>query len=264
MKARSVRQDGQERLCVRQFGMEEIGTRAKWGPGTRNVYIFHYVLRGKGYFNHIPVKKNEGFLIRANELTEYHFEKTDPWQYFWVIFEGSLAEDICQKYIETDSHGIFSYPFADSLTEIMAKLFASSESLSQAEGLSAFFYLLSLHEETHRHGTNHHVSDAKNYMYLHMHQPVSVTDVAAALGISDRYLYNLFVKHEGVSPKRYLSELRLTNAKTLLKNSQYSVTEIAASVGFSDVLTFSRFFSKFVGISPTTYRKNQSLPGSVP
>ena len=82
-----------------------------------------------------------------------------------------------------------------------------------------------------------------------------MTSVADALGISDRYLYNLFIRHEGISPKQYINDLRIRSAKALLRDTEYSVTEIGESVGFGDVLTFSRFFSKFAGISPTAYRR---------
>ena len=256
MRLKSIQQSDQTHLCIRQFGMEENGKDARWGPGIRKtVYIFHYVLTGKGFFNGVPLEKNQGFLIRAGELLEYHYDPDDPWQYFWVMWEGDLADDICQKYIQTDEHGIFRYDFTEQLMEMITKLFFSPRPLSHAEGLSAFFYFLSLHEEKTEHKSNQYVSDAKYYMYLHIHQPISVVEVAAALGISDRYLYNLFIKHEGISPKKYLNEIRLQNAKALLKSTRHSVTEIAASVGFSDVLAFSRFFSRFTGVSPTVYRE---------
>jgi len=246
-------------LRVCHFGTEEIKEDAKWGPGARNVYIFHYILEGKGFFNGIPLEKHQGFLIRANELVEYHYNETDPWRYFWVIFEGDAAEEICQKYMKADANGIFCYDFADKLISMVARLFASVEALSQTEALALFFYLLSLHEEKNTVGSNRYVSEAKNYMHLHIHQPFTITEVAKVLGISDRYLYNLFICYEGVSPKQYITALRLQNAKDLLKNSSYTITEIGISVGFSDVLTFSRFFARNEGISPSAYRRKLSL-----
>ena len=49
---------------------------------------------------------------------------------------------------------------------------------------------------------------------------------------------------------------KIEKAKRLLKSVNYSITEVAVSCGFLDVLSFSRFFSKKVGVSPTEYRKN--------
>jgi AraC-like DNA-binding protein len=87
---------------------------------------------------------------------------------------------------------------------------------------------------------------------------VSVFEVATSMNISDRYLYNLFVKQEGVSPKQYLTALRLSNAKRLLRETGHSISEIAVSVGFPDVLSFSRFFARHTGSSPTAFRRSET------
>ena len=69
-------------------------------------------------------------------------------------------------------------------------------------------------------------------------------------------IYNLFIKYENISPKNYLSNLKLRKAKAMLTNTTLSISEIAISNGFSDVLYFSRYFSKKVGVSPGVYRKS--------
>ena len=259
MRIKHVEPLTQEGLCIEHFGVEDVGVKAKWGPCARNVYILHYVLSGKGYFGGTPVEKGQGFLIRPSEAAEYHYDEKDPWNYFWVMFDGAYAEDICGRYIPTNEKGIFDYAFSEHMPQIITSMFSLTRSLSHTEGLTAFFYILSLHERKAPRLTNQHVESAKKYMYLHIHEPFSVSEVAAVIGVSDRYLYNLFVKYEGIAPKSYMNELRLKNAKALLKNSRYTVTEIAEAVGFSDVFAFSRFFTKFVGRSPSAYRKEGLL-----
>ena len=108
--------------------------------------------------------------------------------------------------------------------------------------------------------TNSYVDSAKEFIRLNFYRNVSVKEVADHVGLSDRYLYNLFIKHIGKSPKEYLTELKIEKAKRLLITSNYSVSEIAVSCGFGDVLSFSKYFSKKVGVSPTAYknRKKQS------
>lgn len=255
MRIEHVEPSVQDGLFIKLFGVEDVGVRAKWNSGARNVYILHYVLSGKGYFDGAPVGKGQGFLIRPGRVAEYHYDEKEPWNYFWVMFDGVHAEDICRKYIPSNEKGIFDYAFSEHMPQIIASMFSLTRSLSYTEGLTAFFYILSLHERKATRLTNQHVENAKSYMYLHIDQPFSVSDVAAAVGVSDRYLYNLFVKYEGIAPKSYMNELRLKNAKALLKNSRYTITEIAEAVGFSDVFAFSRFFTKFTGRAPSAYRK---------
>lgn len=237
--------------------MEEVSEEARWGPGARNQYIIHYVLKGRGYFNGVLVEREQGFLIRANELVQYYGDTNDPWQYFWVIFTGTASEEVCREHLCTDENGIFCYGFSAELNEFIENSF-SEKSISQAKALSIFYHILSLCEKKMPSVSNHYVADAKDYINICLHRPFSVSDIALELGISDRYLYNLFMKYEGKSPKQYINEVKLRNAEMLLKNSHCTVAEVAVSVGFYDPLAFSRFFSKKKGVSPSEYRKRHS------
>ncbi len=241
------------------FGYEENGLRAKWGPGRRNFYIIQYVLHGRGYYNGHPVKKGQGFVMRPKELVEYHPDEENPWQYFFMIFNGDPSEEICHRYFCPDRDGIFTFDFRAALSEYVNTLFTKQNErgvMSAEEGLSAFYHVLSFHRP--KGGVadgNRYVEEAKNYMHLNFHRSLAITEVAAAQNITDRYLYNLFIKHTGISPKQYLNEVRLQNAVRLLQTGDSTVTDVAISVGFPDVLTFSRFFAKRTGMSPTAYRK---------
>ncbi|MBO5501214.1 MAG: helix-turn-helix transcriptional regulator, partial [Clostridia bacterium] len=64
-----------------------------------------------------------------------------------------------------------------------------------------------------------------------------------------------FKKVYGVSPKQYIVNLRMNNAQSLLETTDYSVTEIAAIVGYSNPLYFSRLYHKQKGQSPSDYRR---------
>lgn len=85
-------------------------------------------------------------------------------------------------------------------------------------------------------------------------QKISV--YAEASGISERSFYDFFKKWVGKSPVDYRNELRTTAAASLLSNTNLSISEIAAQVGFEDPYYFSRVFKKNIGISPAFYRKN--------
>ena len=249
-------------LQIIMCGTENDGKKAQWGPGVRDVYILHYVLSGKGFFNGNPVKEGQGFYISANDIVQYKFDEADPWHYFWIMFKGDQSEKLCKKYIKLDENGIFNYGFAEKIYEFMPTLFSTRAFMTQSEGLAIFYYIMSLHEHKEKRAAstpsskeNNYVVSAKNSIYLSMYQPTSISKIAADLGISDRYLYNLFIKHEGIAPKKYMNMIRLKNAKALLESGDYTITEISESVGFSDVMSFSSFFSKHEGISPTDYKK---------
>ncbi|MBR6729040.1 MAG: AraC family transcriptional regulator [Clostridia bacterium] len=257
MKILSTCFEPNDTFYISSFGYENISENARWGKGRRDIYILHYVLEGEGYFNEHRVKSGEGFFISPKELHEYHSSLEKPWKYFWVTFGGNAGASICGKYIETNKENIFQFDFKTKLLNLCDSIFSVEGSLSEAKAVSYFFSLLSYHEKKNSIAGNRYVEDAKKYMNVNFYRNVSITEVADALGINDRYLYNLFIKYENISPKQYLSALKLSRAKSMLKNTESPISEIAISSGFQDVLSFSRFFSKNVGLSPTAYRKHK-------
>ena len=85
---------------------------------------------------------------------------------------------------------------------------------------------------------------------------LSVGELAERCNMGESYFKRLFKERYGVSPKRYMVQLRINHACELLKTERYSVTHIAAMCGFSDVYFFSRQFKEYMGVSPTVFVKN--------
>jgi YesN/AraC family two-component response regulator len=73
--------------------------------------------------------------------------------------------------------------------------------------------------------------------------------------VSENYLSQIFHRELGLSPRNYLSRVRVHHAKQLLSNTDESITSIASHVGFEDSAYFSRVFHKLVGSSPHTFRE---------
>ena len=67
--------------------------------------------------------------------------------------------------------------------------------------------------------------------------------------------------HAGTSPSRYLTDLRMQKAKKLLLDSQLSIKEIAARVGYPDPFHFSKSFKNAVGMSPAQFRDQRGDGG---
>jgi AraC-like DNA-binding protein len=92
-------------------------------------------------------------------------------------------------------------------------------------------------------------------------EPLTIDDIARSASFSKFHFSRLFQQATGVSPGRFLSALRLAEAKRLLLSTSITVTYISHRVGYNSVGTFSSRFSTTVGISPAAYRR---LRGSAP
>lgn len=90
---------------------------------------------------------------------------------------------------------------------------------------------------------------------------LTIDDLARAAMFSKFHFTRVFLRVTGLSPGRFLSALRLAEAKRLLATTVISVADISHQVGYNSVGTFSARFSSSVGVSPSGYRH---LHGTAP
>jgi AraC-like DNA-binding protein len=101
---------------------------------------------------------------------------------------------------------------------------------------------------------NPYITQCKNYIFSHLHDKITVKELAERLNINANYLSELFKTHEGVSLSRYILEEKINRAKNLLTYSRYSYIEIATYLGFSSQSHFIRQFKTITGYTPRDYR----------
>ncbi len=99
---------------------------------------------------------------------------------------------------------------------------------------------------------------AVRYMEEHMAQPITVRNVADALGLSVSYLHKLFARC-GTSFSAYLTDCRLHRAGRMLRESDEKIYAVAAACGYQDTRYFSRIFQKYMGAKPSEYRSENNL-----
>jgi AraC family transcriptional regulator len=101
-------------------------------------------------------------------------------------------------------------------------------------------------------------------MHENLGDHVTIDDLARSAMFSKFHFTRIFQRTTGLSPGRFLSALRLTEAKRLLVTTSYSVADISHQVGYNSVGTFSARFSGSVGLSPTRYRQLRGRPQAIP
>ena len=100
---------------------------------------------------------------------------------------------------------------------------------------------------------------AMAYIHSFYAEPISRSDVAAHVGLSERHLTRCFHQEVGLTPITYLNRYRVKRAKALLDAGQKGITEIAVEVGFSSSSYFTRVFRDEVGVSPRDYLRNRAV-----
>lgn len=95
------------------------------------------------------------------------------------------------------------------------------------------------------------------YLNNNYHRNISLKYLGEYIGYSESYMSHLFSKEIGVTLTEYLNKLRIEKAKDLLDSTNLKIYEIAEKVGFSTVEHFSRYFKKYIGVSPKQYKNSK-------
>jgi AraC family transcriptional regulator len=95
-----------------------------------------------------------------------------------------------------------------------------------------------------------------SYMREHLHEDVSLDDLAAQANLSKFHLLRMFKASTGFTPHRYLVDLRMRKAAELLRSTRQSVLRVAIECGYSSPGQFAAAFRRVHGVSPGVYRSN--------
>lgn len=254
-------------LSIYNCGWQNCAPSYTWGPGIRDHYLIHLVTVGKGLYcvNDVEFEVTAGdlFFTKPNQKILYTSDTQDPWEYYWVGFNGSNAAKLSQQLPFTNKKPVYKCSYMPQAKELLLSIFNSRGLQIQDElkmiGYLYLFISLLTEEPTKINSIisplgYEYVQNAIKYIQFNYSHNINVDDIASAVGVSRSHLYRIFIANIGKSPIEYLTDFRMDEACKLLKTSTLSVSEIAYSVGFSDQFYFSRVFKKCKGVSPTRYK----------
>ncbi len=246
----------------------------------REEYVLHFVLSGKGIYTvgskSWVVKQGQMFLVVPGTDYFYVADDEDPWYYAWVGFVGQSAEDVmreCGFSVPSMplNNLVMEAPKAEMVLSCINRILSCrylnlSNDLYRRSALMELMGIVlektrtKMTEENTRiavkreHSSGIYVNYAIEYIRSAYAEGISSSDVAAHIGISRTYLNTCFQKELGISTQRFLIGYRMHTAANLLMNTPSQINEIAAAVGYSDPLAFSKGFKKQFGMSPQRYR----------
>lgn len=104
--------------------------------------------------------------------------------------------------------------------------------------------------------TNSLVELMKEYMEKNIYSMISLKDICQQFMRGKSLLSKVFKEQTGKSPMEYYHNLKISEAKKLIREERYSISEISDMLGYSSIHIFSRAFKKQVGFSPILYKKS--------
>ena len=224
-----------------------------FGPASREYFLLHYVISGKGIFRsngkEYTVSKGQIFVIRPYEITYYQADIEDPWHYCWVGFESSLALS------EILSDDVLTIPESEHIFFAIKNCghFNDSKEFVLCGNIFELLSLIIERKSTFKNDVNNYISKAKNYIESNYVNTLSVEMIANYLNLDRSYLSTIFKKNIGKSPQQYIVDFRLYKAVELISFHGYKPCEAALSTGYPDIFNFSKMFKRKFGVSPKNY-----------
>jgi len=99
------------------------------------------------------------------------------------------------------------------------------------------------------------IAETITHLEVNLEKPVNLDELASIARMSKRSFLRAFQAATGESPIAYLIQLRVNRAAALLRQDDFTITEIAFRVGFSDSNYFTRQFRQTIGVAPREYRR---------
>lgn len=103
------------------------------------------------------------------------------------------------------------------------------------------------------------VEEAKNYIEKHLSKEVSLEEVAGFLGLNASYFSQLFKQTTHETFVQFRIKRRMEKAKKLLEIPHYRITDISYEIGYADHPHFTKTFKKYMGLSPSEYRRKLGI-----
>lgn len=92
-----------------------------------------------------------------------------------------------------------------------------------------------------------------DFIHEHLHQTIRVEEIAAVAGMSEKYFISYFKQALGLTPGRYINQLKMNRARELLYLKRYSIQQIASMLGYPDPYSFSKAFKKYYKVPPSKF-----------
>ena len=250
------------------LGMYWCGKRVNtvdhiYGPEIRNYYLFVLVNKGEASFftKNGTVKLGSHDMLIMCPGEEIHYVASTPWSIQWVGLYGQTVELYVKSLsIDRDKpiiHIERYYKMEQVLEELYSLTGKRTEHFrcKQLELIYRFFSILLENSDKEAHYDI--AQSAQKIIDYNFDKEITIARIADTLCVDPAYLTRKFAQRHGISPKEYLVEKRIAQAKKLLKETNVSIKGIAVSVGYADQLYFSRIFKRKEGLSPLAYRKRE-------
>lgn len=232
-------------------------------------YLIKITISGKGLLEYCGEKycivPNSVMFIDCNKPQKYYTDRTaDKWEMVWVHFYGKNITPYYEKFLEKNNHlNVAQLAENNIACEIIDNIISISKNYTndQDNEIIADNLLNSLLKEciikSGATGTSDpdYIKETIRYLKSHYSEEVDLDTLANEFSISKFHLQRTFKASVGLSPAKYLTNIRINHAKRLLRVTNLPVNEVAEQIGMEPNY-FSQLFKMIEEKTPKEYRNS--------
>ncbi|WP_040717056.1 helix-turn-helix transcriptional regulator [Paenibacillus daejeonensis] len=257
-----------------RLGSNHAKPHYRMGPRYSPFYYLILVVEGEGTFEQngevYPLRPHDLFCLCPLIRYEYYTNPQNPLRKVFFAFDGKHALALLERVGLQPQQPYRAGGATVQGIEAMERFFCLVESEatkppSDLARLSAFYGVFDALTPEAPSATGPDAAEdwllgGKTYLDLHYADGITVESAAAHIGVSRGHFTKRFTASYGLPPVQYLQQLRLVRAQHLLAHTDSKLAEIAHSVGYPDLFSFSKAFKKHHGLPPGVYRKREQAP----
>lgn len=210
------------------------------------------------------INSGDVFIVFPNQIHQY--QKIDN-EYFYLII---IPPDLCPEFVNIFKNKVPVSPVVKNVCKNprIPQLFKSivavrsgneafHDTLIKGYFLVLFSELFEIieFEETKSSDLNT-IKEILRYCAENYRKSIHLDNISRDLYINKFYISHLFSQKLHMGFNEYIGMLRISDACRLIANMEMSITDIAYNVGFNSIRSFNRQFIKYVGVTPSQYKKN--------
>lgn len=191
------------------------------------------------------------FFAYGDDLNKYLAEVPDEFQLSDISFMKMLFLHIAREGVESKIY--CNETINSALKLFLAKAIREFNEISNLEPLNyQIFTDVPNHEKTN---TDIMILDLKTYIEQNLDRNITLDELSKKVNLNKTYFVKRFKIMWGISPMKFINNMRIEKAKQLIIKGNLSIQQIADSIGFNSIHYFSRAFKQSEGVAPTEYYK---------
>jgi AraC-like DNA-binding protein len=236
------------------------------GQNPADYAFFQYTLSGAGMIRFQEkehrLEAGSGFFCMKDHPYRYWFDRgaADHWEFLWIGVTGQSALSLVSA-IQREFGSVVALPpqgiSINGLRDILEKTRRKEWRSQTQASVAAYQLLLQIIEDLRNRGTQdsqERLDQALSHIREQFTGPLDISILSPRFGYTREHFIRLFRKKTGLTPGRYIRDLRIRRAMELLRSTRLSLDVVAVESGFRSANYLCRLFRQAIGMTPHEYR----------